>query len=334
MKRIKLISIVCPVYNASDYLRETICSIIEQTNSNWELILVDDGSEDDSGTICDEFAFKDKRIRVFHKNNSGQMNARISGIKESSGDYIMFLDSDDTLNKDAIEKMHQQIEKNLETDVFLFNGKIFPIDSNSKTLPFVFEDRLFRTKKDIIEYTFCNQMFGYLWMYCFKKDLLDRSIKKDTRFLNVRYTEDAAFIYNALLESESLCAIKSTFYNYRRNEKSITNNLTNEDRRDRFRVFDYIYSDLYSKFKGVKFSNEISIMLSWSIFSYVQHIDDKKVFKSAFIEIRNSFLFKKICKNTKCSNKQFILFKMFIFFNLPSFFYLIKSREKTNIIRS
>lgn len=91
----KLVSIIIPVYNVELYLEQCINSVIYQTYKNIEVILVDDGSTDQSGTICDHFAEKDNRVTVIHKNNGGPSSARNAGIETSKGEFIYFLDSDD-----------------------------------------------------------------------------------------------------------------------------------------------------------------------------------------------------------------------------------------------
>lgn len=99
------ISIVVPVYNAGKYIAECIGSIQKQSYSNWELLLVDDGSKDSSGEICSSFAKSDSRIKYIHKENGGVSSARNIGIKESTGDYISFIDSDDYVETDYCEKL-------------------------------------------------------------------------------------------------------------------------------------------------------------------------------------------------------------------------------------
>lgn len=96
-------SIIVPVYNSSQYLNRCIDSILSQTYNDFELILVDDGSIDESGNICDVYAQKDKRIRVFHQPNGGVSSARNKGIKEANGEYAIFVDSDDYILKDKLE---------------------------------------------------------------------------------------------------------------------------------------------------------------------------------------------------------------------------------------
>ena len=99
------ISIVIPVFNASQYIAETVESVISQTYTNWELILVNDGSLDDSGVICDRLSGKDERIRVFHQENSGVSTARNKGIELAKGEWIVFIDSDDYVDRNMLEVM-------------------------------------------------------------------------------------------------------------------------------------------------------------------------------------------------------------------------------------
>ena len=106
-----MISIIVPVYNTGKYLPKCIDSILAQTYRDFELILVDDGSKDDSGQICDAYAEKDPRIQVIHKSNGGSSSARNLGILKSSGEYIGFIDSDDSIDPDMYEKLMSAVKK-------------------------------------------------------------------------------------------------------------------------------------------------------------------------------------------------------------------------------
>lgn len=108
----KLISVIVPVYNAEQKVGQCIESILNQTYKYLELILVDDGSSDNSGLICDQYAERDNRIRVFHKNNGGQADARNFGLKECSGDYIGFVDNDDVIEPTMYETLLSNMIKN------------------------------------------------------------------------------------------------------------------------------------------------------------------------------------------------------------------------------
>ena len=100
-----LISIVIPVYNVEQYLGECVDSVIAQTYREWEIILIDDGSTDSSGSICDGYAKKDDRVRVVHQTNGGVSSARNAGIEAANGEYLMFVDSDDTIIPETLALM-------------------------------------------------------------------------------------------------------------------------------------------------------------------------------------------------------------------------------------
>ena len=316
-----LVSIICPVYNASDHLRECVSSVLNQSSKDWELILINDGSTDDSGAICDELAQSDKRIKVLHKPNGGQMKARIDGINISTGDYILFLDSDDVFYNDAIVTVAEHIKSNANIDVLLFNADTFPKHDSNKSLPFNKINLTLKNSIDIMKYSFGNQMFGYLWMYSFKKSLMLKTIDKENQFIGIRYTEDAAFIYNALSFCNLMQVINTTIYAYRDNPHSITRNLTDKDRIDRFYVFDYIYSKIFEHQSAFELSKSNSIMISWAMFSMLEHIRDKKLFKAMFNKARSCVIFKKVCKNIKADSRRFKIYRFLLGIKLPSLFY-------------
>ena len=106
-----LISIIVAVYNAKWYLEKCVNSLINQTYRNLEIILVDDGSTDNSGEICDDFQKKDERIKVIHKENGGHADARNAGIKASKGNYIFFVDNDDYIDSDLIECLYKRAKQ-------------------------------------------------------------------------------------------------------------------------------------------------------------------------------------------------------------------------------
>ena len=126
------ISVIVPVYNAEKYIGRSIESILSQTFDNFEIVIIDDGSTDKSGEICDFYAQKDSRVRVIHKENGGGSLARKIGIDEARGKYIMFMDSDDAFVKSAFEKAHQTI-KEQEVDIVQFG--FYKTDSVENAMP-------------------------------------------------------------------------------------------------------------------------------------------------------------------------------------------------------
>lgn len=116
-----LISIIIPVYKVEDYLEECVNSVLNQTYRNLEVILVDDGSPDNCPALCDNYARQDKRIKVIHKPNGGLSDARNEGLKNASGEYVLFLDSDDFyIDNEAISQLVKEVHKNPATDIVFY----------------------------------------------------------------------------------------------------------------------------------------------------------------------------------------------------------------------
>lgn len=129
MKKTPLVSIIMPVYNVDAFLEEAVKSMVEQSYPEWELILVDDGSQDNSPHLCDEFASKDTRIRVIHQGNQGLSGARNTGIRQAQGKYIVFIDSDDYLAKEMLKETVELAEEQ-RLDCVLYEGISFYEDSS------------------------------------------------------------------------------------------------------------------------------------------------------------------------------------------------------------
>ena len=124
-------SIICPVYNAGNYLKTAIESVLYQNYMFWELILIDDGSTDGSGNLCDDYSKKDQRIRVIHGKNQGVSAARNAGIKLACGEWILFLDSDDYFEKNALHILNDSMLEE-ETDMIIFNHYVNVEDRSYK----------------------------------------------------------------------------------------------------------------------------------------------------------------------------------------------------------
>ncbi len=228
-----LISIVSPVYNSSEFLSECIESVLKQTSSNWELILVDDGSTDGSGEICDEYAKKDARIKVIHKENSGQFDSRLCGIRASSGEYCTGLDSDDYLESNCVEKL-LEILQDKKYDVVSWNLRIV---ENNKEISVNKKKRYGEYSNiDFLEYiisstdhSFCNK-------------LIKTELFKNAYFgvvpRNVRHSEDYIMICPTICCSESIIAVDETLYNYRQVSESVTHAYYGK------RIIDYLDSSL------------------------------------------------------------------------------------------
>lgn len=217
----KLITIVVPVYNSARYLDRCIQSIIKQTYKNIEIILINDGSIDESFKICLKYKAKDSRIKVINKDNSGVSCSRNIGIEVSSGEYIVFVDSDDFLNYDMIEKLvRRQINSKSNITFCGFNV----IDSKEKLKKVNIEENLSISIENLfqeyIDVFFENILILPLWNKIFEVSIIKNNnikFKKDFSMF-----EDTIFILEYLNNANKISYINETLYNYCVNEQSIT----------------------------------------------------------------------------------------------------------------
>lgn len=232
-----LVSIIVPVYKAEDYLDECVNSVLNQTYKNIELLLIDDGSPDNSGKLCDEIAERDERVKVFHKENGGTHTARNLGIEKSSGTYLMFMDPDDWLDIDTVENLVNKIQQD-DLDVIRFNFiKEFGNYSKKKENTFL-QEKIYRNRecKEI-----CRQSVGlifqelkhpenlnFLASVCFNIYKKSRIVENNLSFYSIRELgtfSDGLFNIEFYMHCDSFLFIDRGFYHYRKtNVGSATSN--------------------------------------------------------------------------------------------------------------
>lgn len=219
------ISIVVPVYNCEKYVGDCIESVINQTNDNWELILVNDGSTDKSIEICNSYSYKyPDKIFTFHKENEGQFLTRKFGILKCTGDYIGFLDADDLLDKFYVETILKNIKKYDFPDAVCF-GFIQFGDNSKKEIKLTDCDVFFRTseeRKTVYEMIVNGKMYGSLWSKAFKRNIITNNIPDEKIVSSKRYAEDAYHSFDALAKSASILYLKAPLYYYRNNEQGFS----------------------------------------------------------------------------------------------------------------
>lgn len=174
-KPIKL-SYVVPVYNAEDYLRQCVDSILRQNYDNFEIILVDDGSSDQSGAICDDYSKQDQRVKTIHQPNSGVAGARNAGIKEASGDYLFFVDNDDWIASDKVASLVSALE---ETHADLVINKYLITGSGPDSIGngFINQSQINgKSREEVLNY-FRTGRINIMapWEYVVKRDILIRN---------------------------------------------------------------------------------------------------------------------------------------------------------------
>lgn len=207
------VSVIVPVYNVEKYIKKCIDSILNQTFKDFELILIDDGSPDNCGKICDEYAGKDLRVKVIHKENGGLSDARNFGIDASQGEIIGFVDSDDYIDKDMYAQMITYLEEN-NCDVVCCD-KYIVRDDKKKFRPSYQENKIFNNEQAVNE-IFNGNLDTTAWNKIYK-----RSVIKDIRFPKGRIYEDVATIHKYIYNAGKVGYISKPFYHYIKRKGSI-----------------------------------------------------------------------------------------------------------------
>ncbi len=211
------ISIIVPVYNVEKYLDECIQSIRNQTFLNLEILLIDDGSTDNSRKICDDYAVKDNRIKVIHKENGGLSDARNVGLENASGDYIGFVDSDDYIDEDMYELLYDNIIDS-KADVSMCKARLVT-DNRVVDDSFCEKNKeVYNTKEEMLKALYLGK--GASIAVCLK--LYKKHVFDNIRFIKGKTSEDAFVSWPIINNTNRMVSQNITKYNYRQREDSIT----------------------------------------------------------------------------------------------------------------
>lgn len=227
----KMLSVIIPVYNVEKYLSRCIQSVLEQTYADMEIILVDDGSPDRCPVICDEFAEKDKRIKVIHKENGGLSSARNAGLEICKGDYIFFIDSDDWLaDENVISDFIQKAACEHSDFVYsLMNKADDKKRSELKANERFLEDDLFFLSNPYL-FSACNKLYAH-------------TLLQHLQFVPGRVNEDVDVIPLVFCHAKKVSRLNRATYNYYSNPKSITRTQFSEKRFDMFKSIRHVYEN-------------------------------------------------------------------------------------------
>lgn len=230
-----MISIIVPVYKVEEYLRRCIDSILSQTYKDFELILVDDGSPDNCGAICDEYAQKDSRITVIHKENGGLSSARNAGLEIAKGDYIGFVDSDDEIAPRCYEALHYFMETD-GSDIVTYNHNSIP--DTDKWIP-MGENRVVVDSETVLR-EFSDKYYKMIGDTVMTK-LYKKKIFNNLRFKEGIIYEDTAILPYSIKESQRITVLPFSFYYYTLSEGSIMRSSFTSKRFNKLTVWrDYI----------------------------------------------------------------------------------------------
>ena len=232
--------IVMPVYNVEKYVEQSIASVLAQTYSNYRLIMVDDGSPDRSGEICDRIAEGDARLRVVHQENGGQIAARETGVAEiakmlgnenSENSYVLFLDSDDWLEADALERISLKISE-CDCDCLVYGYRIVR-DGDGKSLYETPAESECTSREEACKRICSDTCYNSLCRKAIRLDIMRRV--DCSAFSHIRLGEDCLQTLAALRMAKSISFLSDHLYNYRQNPQSMTNDINYEK-------FDFSYT--------------------------------------------------------------------------------------------
>lgn len=228
-----LLSVIVPVYNVQKYLAECIDSIINQSYSQYELIIVDDGSTDKSRSICEYYSTLDEKIKVIHQENQGLSAARNAGLLSARGRYVIFIDSDDIITKDCFKESINKIESS-KADLVLFKYRdikdVKDIKNNYSITEPEFPIGTY-SGIDACKFLFQRKYENYSWRILAKRRVY---IENNILFPVNRAYEDRATTYKLLLRSERVCFLDKYLYFYRQRNDSIIHTISYKNLHDDF----------------------------------------------------------------------------------------------------
>lgn len=283
----ELISVIVPVYKVEPYLNKCVESIVKQTYKNLEIILVDDGSPDNCPVMCDEWAKKDSRVKVIHKQNGGLSDARNAGMEVATGRYISFVDSDDWVHCEFLERLYTAIQET-QSDISACDVKLVYTDEADST-----DNRDFlvstHTPEQAMSTLFAGEAFrSVVWNKLYRRDLLS-----EEKFEVGRYHEDEFFTYRIIDKCDKLAYVDAQMYYYLQRENSImtTASVKHLDALEagmrRLELFKRKYPELYHYDKGGYCRACVMFYRTASNFNE----EDAKIFKQGIKKYRSQLKF-------------------------------------------
>lgn len=302
------ISIILPVYNAKKYLKKCVKSILNQTFEDFELLVIDDGSTDGSGEICDKFALLDGRIRVFHQANKGLPNARNIGLKEAKGEWIGFVDNDDFCESKMFEVLLKNaIEKKVNFCVCGFNEVQKDGVSTNGLLNL---KSGFMSSYEVLDIWIMKHCFIMCWNILIKREILTKNkIDFDEKY---KLHEDTLFIYKLLKCVDRIYICTDLLYNYIRRENSLSTYVNIDDKK--LKAIE-LFNEMISMEKNEKIKTDIKIMKLYRLLFYAQtcimHDQNNPHYNRILKHLKGEFSFAFKCKNVTFKNRVLLAFTFF-----------------------
>ena len=281
----ELVSVIIPVYKTEKYLHRCINSVCVQDYANLEVILVDDGSPDRSGEICDEIAKTDDRIIVIHKTNGGLSSARNAGIEKSKGEYICFVDSDDYIEKDYVSTLYRLVKK-YNAELAKINYIEISTENYSEKTPFV-DEKVYTGAE--VEAAYLKLRVDSACVFLYRKSLIG-----NTRFLEGKTSEDIPFNFEVFQKAKTFVHLPVNKYYYWHNPESISNGPLDQNmlnylmfRGDIYNFYLHQDNDELLRLSEVLYARSaMGLMARMALYGTSNEIDEKEM-KTAFSQIFN-----------------------------------------------
>lgn len=308
----ELVSIIVPVYNVEKYLEKCILSVLSQTYTNIEVILVDDGSTDDSLKICETYAKLDNRISVIHKQNGGLSSARNAGLDIARGDFISFIDSDDYVDSRFIENLYNRIISD-GSDIAVCEYS--RVDEKGDSLPYIPFNKDIVVNEDQFWNLFCSTKLSYCVISCNK--LYKARLWKNIRFKVGKLNEDAFIIKEIISQCDKISLLSKQLYFYFIRNGSIMNNYTERslDNVEAYlEILDYLILHKYGSYsKGLlnKIASHLHIAHIKLGSESIRYQKVRKEYKSAYKKVYKNIEIGKPwfhCTLYYCSDNMYALY--------------------------
>ena len=315
-----LISVIIPVYKVEKYLDKCVESIVNQTYKNLEILLVDDGSPDNCPKMCDDWAKKDDRIKVIHKENAGVSMARNTGIDNASGEYIAFVDSDDYILPTMYEKLLESAEQN-NSDIVMcrfsnvyedgrakdnFEKNLLTVNSKS-----IFSNYLLTEVDEREDVIYADGIMGNVWRLLIKKGAIGQ-----LRFEKYTIAEDLLFLIKLIKPSTKISVVDECLYCYLQRENSAMRTFNKNKIANRYNVFKELLSNLEDKvtkdeLNKFKFYNYF-ILVYEMLYSGQRELLNEYLNDKFFVSLgdkENYLPAKKACRNRRNKLLYFLFYK-------------------------
>ena len=260
-----LFSVIIPLYNTERYIKECIDSVLQQTEDDYELLIINDGSDDNSGNIADAYADCDARIKVIHQPNMGAFYTRCNVVEQAKGEYIVYLDADDTLNRNALEVLRKNFEADVDMEMVIFRATTFGDSVKKVNSDILFKNNTIfenESKKNLYKTLLSGFSINPMWIKAYKKDCL--KVENLINYPKITMGDDIIQSLYPITNSKKVKYITDILYNYRINNSSMTSTFNSSV----YTGFKYVYRDLRDYLKKWGMEDELHIRMYFKRYLY------------------------------------------------------------------